>query len=143
MLHEIVQIVEMISSTFFCLWQPWADVSDHQGMSFQLEMQYITYIHKCPMMQMGAGAMLLIMLTKIVGWASAFRPAIALHAWKRAVGAMQAAEKEQQSDYSTLFEAMKVLLDGIAHPVLILVRELLFRWNISLCIPSLLLLEIE
>ena len=94
----------------------------HHGTFRRLEMHRI---HECPMLQDGAGHMMLRLLRRILKWASAWRPFVAPFPWMTAVNAVAKAEQQQMpNDYSALFEALKDLLDGIPHPMLILVGEL-------------------
>ena len=77
------------------------------------------------MLQMGAGALLLALLQEILDWATVQRPYVAPAAWMLAV---DAAAGQQMPDAPALFMALKMLLDNVFHPMLILVGER-FGWT--------------
>ncbi|KAK9847403.1 hypothetical protein WJX84_006621 [Apatococcus fuscideae] len=76
--------------------------------------------------QRGAGALLRGLLEKVLKWAAAQRPYIAPAAWERAVKDAAAAAEAQVPQKNDLIYMLKVLLDNIAHTMLILVDEAQF-----------------
>ncbi|KAK9837716.1 hypothetical protein WJX74_003665 [Apatococcus lobatus] len=74
----------------------------------------------------GAGALLRGLLEKVLKWAAAQRPYIAPAAWERAVKDAAAAAEAQVPQKNDLIYMLKVLLDNIAHTMLILVDEAQF-----------------